>query len=205
MAWFRNIEDIANQLRRKNSHLEWKKAYEELAKNGKKSVLFIMTDDTRNCDEVRDYLEARYEDLKGAVLVIHTENNGEILETASAQNEAALNKLREQSREIDSWESPYKAVVSVMMLREGWDVQNVVTIVGLRPYTAELKILPEQTLGRGLRRMFRGQPVPEKVSVIGTDAFIQFVEGIKAEGVDPRIRGDGRWHPAEVPHRRGDG
>ena len=71
-----------------------------------------------------------------------------------------------------------------MMLREGWDVQNVVTIVGLRPYTAESKILPEQTLGRGLRRMFRGEPVPERVSVIGTDAFIAFVEGIKAEGVE---------------------
>ncbi len=57
-------------------------------------------------------------------------------------------------------------------------------LVGLRPFSAESKILPEQTLGRGLRRMFRGQPVPEKVSVIGTDAFIEFVEGIKAEGVD---------------------
>ena len=152
--------------------------------DGKKSVIFVMTDDTRNCDEVRDYLEARYDDLKGAVLVIHTKNNGEISEASSAQNEAELNKLRQQSRQIDSWESPYKAVVSVMMLREGWDVQNVVTIVGLRPYTAKSKILPEQTLGRGLRRMFRGEPVPEKVSVIGTDAFIAFVEGIKAEGID---------------------
>ena len=46
---------------------QWKKIYEELAKNGKKSVLFIMTDDTRNCDEVPDYLEARYDELKGAV------------------------------------------------------------------------------------------------------------------------------------------
>jgi hypothetical protein len=33
-------------------------------------------------------------------------------------------------------------------VREGWDVQNVTTIVGLRPYTSKARILPEQTLGR---------------------------------------------------------
>ena len=31
---------------------------------------------------------------------------------------------------------PYKVTVSVLMLKEGWDVQNVTTIVGLRAYTA---------------------------------------------------------------------
>jgi type III restriction enzyme len=57
-------------------------------------------------------------------------------------------------------------------------------MVGLRPYKAASQILPEQTLGRGLRRMFRGQPVTEKVSVVGTDAFMDFVESIRSEGVD---------------------
>jgi hypothetical protein len=33
------------------------------------------------------------------------------------------------------------------MLREGWDVQNVTVVVGLRPYTAKANILPEQTIG----------------------------------------------------------
>ena len=47
-------------------------------------------------------------------------------------------------------ESPYKAIVSVLMLKEGWDVRNVTTIVGLRAYAAQSNILPEQTLGRGL-------------------------------------------------------
>ena len=39
-------------------YLEWKKVYKELLPTGKKSVLFIMTDDTRNCDEVAAYLKA---------------------------------------------------------------------------------------------------------------------------------------------------
>ena len=165
-------------------YLEWKKVYEELRPTGKKSVLFVMTDDTRNCDEVAAYLESRYAEFKDAVLVIHTKNNGEISEAASGKSKEEMDRLRKLSREIDHADNPYKAIVSVMVLREGWDVQNVVSVVGLRPYTSSSKILPEQTLGRGLRRMFRDEPVQEKVSVIGTDAFMDFVESIKIEGVE---------------------
>ena len=118
------------------------------------------------------------------MLVIHTKNNGEISEAASGKSKQELDELRKLSREIDDADNPYKVIVWVMVLREGWDVQNVVAIVGLRPYTSSSKILPEQTLGRGLRRMFRGEPVQEKVSVIGTDAFMEFVESIKVEGVE---------------------
>jgi type III restriction enzyme len=70
------------------------------------------------------------------------------------------------------------------MLKEGWDVRNVTTIVGLRAYSSKANILPEQTLGRGLRRMYRGEDVEEFVSVVGTDAFMDFVESIKSEGVE---------------------
>ena len=162
--------------------IEWRKAYAEHEKMGVKAVLFVMTDDTRNCDEVAEYLENRYPDLKDAVLVIHTKQNGEISEAASAKNKEELEKLRKQAKEIDSVESPYKAIVSVLMLKEGWDVRNVTTIVGLRPYSAKSNILPEQTLGRGLRRMYLNG-VEEYVSVVGTDAFMEFVESIQAEGV----------------------
>ncbi len=165
-------------------YLEWSKVYAALQPTGKKSVLFVMTDDTRNCDEVAEYLEARYPELKDAVLVIHTKNNGEISEASTGKSKEELDRLRAASKDIDDPASPYKAIVSVMVLREGWDVQNVVAIVGLRPYTSKARILPEQTLGRGLRRMFRGEPVQERVSVIGTDAFMDFVEGIKVEGVE---------------------
>ena len=69
------------------------------------------------------------------------------------------------------------------MLKEGWDVRNVTTIVGLRPYVAASNILPEQTLGRGLRRMYFGADYKETVSVMGTPAFMDFVESIRSEGV----------------------
>lgn len=163
---------------------EWKKTYTQLEPTGKKSLLFIMTDDTKNCDEVAQYLELAYAELKGAVLVIHTNQSGEISESTSGKKIEELQELRKQANEIDSWESPYKAIVSVMMLKEGWDVKNVTTIVGLRPYASDSKILPEQTLGRGLRRMYFGRDdIDEYVSVIGTPAFMDFVESIKGEGV----------------------
>jgi len=162
--------------------IEWRKSYFENEKMGKKSILFVMTDDTRNCDDVAEFLEGKYPDLKDAVLVIHTKNNGEISEAASGKSKDEMVLLREQANSIDSLESPYKAIVSVMVLKEGWDVRNVTTIVGLRAYTAQSNILPEQTLGRGLRKMYSGD-IEEYVSVVGTDAFMDFVESIQAEGV----------------------
>ena len=163
---------------------EWGKTYKEYEPIGKKSILFIMTDDTRNCDDVAEFLEKNYPQLKGAILTIHTNKSGEISETVTGKKEKELQALRKEANEIDSKESPYKVIVSVLMLKEGWDVKNVTTIVGLRPYGSDSKILPEQTLGRGLRRMFFGQDVEEYVSVIGTPAFMEFVESIKAEGVE---------------------
>jgi type III restriction enzyme len=162
--------------------IEWRKAYAEHAKMGKKAILFVMTDDTRNCDDVAEYLKGSYPDLKDAVLVIHTKNNGDISESATGKDKEELDNLRKQANEIDGMDSQFKAIVSVMMLKEGWDVRNVTTIVGLRAYAAQSNILPEQTLGRGLRKMYPGD-VEEYVSVVGTNAFMDFVESIQAEGV----------------------
>ncbi len=163
---------------------EWKKSYADHEPLGKKAVLFVMVDDTRNCDEVGAYLEKICPELQGAVLVIHTKNNGEISEAASGKNKEELEKLRKEANEIDTLKSPHKAIVSVLMLKEGWDVRNVTTIVGLRAYAAQSDILPEQTLGRGLRRMYFGNAAArETVSVMGTPAFMEFVESIQSEGV----------------------
>ncbi|MBF0106383.1 MAG: DEAD/DEAH box helicase family protein [Deltaproteobacteria bacterium] len=181
--------------------IEWRKAYDVHQKMNKKAVLFIMTDDTKNCDEVAEYLASTYPEFqaKDSVLVIHTKNNGEISESSTGKNKEELEKLRKQSNQIDSLESPYKAIVSVLMLKEGWDVRNVTTIVGLRAYAAQSNILPEQTLGRGLRRMYFGQDIKELVSVVGTEAFMDFVESIRTEGVELEHRKMGEGSDAKAP------
>jgi type III restriction enzyme len=162
---------------------EWRKSYAEHEKLGKKAVLFVMVDDTKNCDEVGEYLQKICPELKDGVLVIHTKINGEISEAASGKSKEELDELREAANLIDSLKSPCKAIVSVLMLKEGWDVRNVTTIVGLRAYKAQSNILPEQALGRGLRRMYFGTDIRETVSVMGTPKFMEFVESIQSEGV----------------------
>jgi type III restriction enzyme len=178
---------------------EWRKAYGEHEKLNKKAILFVMTDDTKNCDDVAEYLKTTYPELKDSVLVIHTKNNGEISESVSGKKEVELKELRKQANEIDGWDSRYKAIVSVMMLKEGWDVRNVTTIVGLRAYSAKSNILPEQTLGRGLRKMYPGNNVKEYVSVVGTDAFMDFVESIQSEGVELERKAMGEGTKPKTP------
>ena len=80
---------------------EWEKTYKELEPTGKKSILFIMTDDTKNCDDVAEFLEKSYPRLKGAVLTIHTNKSGEISETVTGKKEKELKELRKKANEIE--------------------------------------------------------------------------------------------------------
>lgn len=174
------------------------KTYEELHRV-RKPILFVMTEDANAANEIADYLDSdAFPLLKGHVLNIHTRLKGKIKEVTRAgktfkefvESETTmkpedLRALREMSRELDSPDSKFRCVVSVMMLREGWDVRNVTTIVPLRPYSAKSGILPEQTLGRGLRRMFPLGETPELVTVIEHPAFRKLYEDeLAQEGLD---------------------
>ena len=80
---------------------EWRKSYAEHETLGKKAVLFVMVDDTRNCDEVGAWLEKTCPEFQDAVLVIHTKNNGEISEAASGKNKEELARISHQC--VDTW------------------------------------------------------------------------------------------------------
>ena len=110
-------------------------------------------------------------------MVIHTDNEGEV-------RKSDLEDLRSKARDIDLPRNKIKIVVSVLMLREGWDVQNVTISLGLRPFTAKAQILPEQAIGRGLRLMSGiGPETRQSLEVIGTEAFEDFVRQLEQEGV----------------------
>lgn len=70
--------------------------------------------------------------------------------------------VREKLFALDSHASP-KVVISVLMLREGFDVSNICVIVPLRSTTAS--ILLEQTVGRGLRLMWRGNEAIDELKL----------------------------------------
>jgi type III restriction enzyme len=159
----------------------WKEYAAQLTPLKKKPILFIMLNSTDEADDITDWLQTRYPESFGdkKTLKIHTDRSGEV----SKQD---LEIARQAAREVDDDDSPINAIVSVLMLREGWDVQNVTVVVGLRPFASKSNILPEQAIGRGLRLMFRGTGIgyQERVDVIGNRAFLAFVEDLeKLEGL----------------------
>jgi type III restriction enzyme len=146
---------------------------------GAKPVMFVMCESIQHADRIGEWLRDRSGGgLKhDEVLVIHTDREGEV-------RKSELDELRRLAREIDEPDNPIRAVVSVLVLREGWDVRNVTVVLGLRPGTAEARILPEQAVGRGLRLMRQVGPDSQQIlEVLGTPAFEDFVRGLEGEGV----------------------
>jgi type III restriction enzyme len=143
----------------------WRKFNEKLAPSGKRPVLFVMCEDTQAADEAGDYLRQLPDFAGDQLLVIHTNRSGEI-------TKGDMDLARRAARDVDGPDSRIRCIVSVLMLREGWDVRNVCVIVTLRALTAANRILPEQALGRGLRRMTPpGSGFDERVVVIEHEAF----------------------------------
>ena len=109
-----------------------------------------MTEDTEAANQIAHRLNSDplFEKLNGCTINLHTRLKGkvkwiggrqhghpEFVENESEISDEDLSALRQLSRDIDSDANPYRCIVSVLMLREGWDVRNVTTIVPLRPST----------------------------------------------------------------------
>lgn len=144
---------------------KWREYRDLWEPTGRTPLLFVMAENTPAANQIAAHLQTIPE-LAGRILNIHTRpGTGEI-------TKADLDVAREAARRVDEADSPYAAIVSVLMLREGWDVRNVTVIVPLRAYSAKARILPEQTLGRGLRRVTPPDSgVVERLVVIEHEAF----------------------------------
>ena len=161
----------------------WKEHESVLRKLRRRShvpVLFIMAERNAYADAIGNYLrktkELGFKDDE--VLVIHTNRAGEI-------TQKDLEAARTAARDIDAADNKVKVIVSVMMLREGWDVRNVTVVLGLRPFTARAEILPEQVIGRGLRLMTEVSPDrTQTLEVLGTRNLLRVLHGqLESEGV----------------------
>jgi len=117
-------------------------------------------------------------------------------------------KVRERLFDVDRHQTP-RVLVSVLMLREGFDVSNICVIVPLR--TTGAQILLEQTIGRGLRLMWRDieytdikqenrarirngqepQSMIDVLSVIEHPAFQSFYDELMQEGLAGTTEGEG--------------
>jgi type III restriction enzyme len=155
----------------------WREHREAYRGSGQQPVLFIMAEKSDYADRIGRWLidtkELGLEEKD--VLIIHTNLKGEI-------QKGDLENARQAAATIDDPDNPVKVIVSVMMLREGWDVRSVTVVLGLRPFTAKAQILPEQAVGRGLRRMSSVEGT-QTLEVMGTRAFEEFVQQLEAEGL----------------------
>ncbi|MEO0100425.1 MAG: hypothetical protein ABIL04_05445, partial [candidate division WOR-3 bacterium] len=160
----------------------WREYKEKLKPLNKKPILFFQCPENKEADEIFNYLNSAVPDLRNKVLLIHTDSTGEV-------KKSDLPKAREFAKNIDDPDpekNPYEAIVSTLMLNEGWDVRNVNVIVGLRPYTSERRILPEQVIGRGLRKMFPEEDANVEKSintleVIGPPGLTDILKELEAQ------------------------
>ena len=110
-----------------------------------------------------EFHQGRY---AGAVLVVTSESPDEAL--------AFLDQVEESA-------SPVRVIVSVGMLKEGWDVKNIYVIASMRASVSD--ILTEQTLGRGLRLPFGAYTGIELLDTLEVVAHERYEELLRRAGV----------------------
>lgn len=138
-----------------------------------KPFILVVCKDINHAREVYDLINSSdfYEgDYKGKVLQIDSSTKKE-------------EEIEKQFLSLESSDNDIEIVIHVNMLKEGWDVTNLYTIVPLR--AANAAILIEQTIGRGLRLPFDGKRTGvdsiDKLTVIAHDNF----EAVLASAKDP--------------------
>lgn len=113
--------------------------------------------------ESEDFFTGSY---KGKVIQVHSTQTGE-------EKEENVQRLLE----VERYDEPTEVVIHVNMLKEGWDVTNLYTIVPLR--AANARNLVEQSIGRGLRLPYgkrTGVETVDQLNIIAHDRFQEIVD-----------------------------
>ena len=154
-------------------HENTKAELEVYARNNEKKIvkpfMLIVAKDTGHADELKtkieapDFFEGNYQ---GKVITVHSNLRGE-----------EKDETVQQLLSVESRDNPTEIVIHVNMLKEGWDVTNLYTIVPLR--TANSKTLVEQSIGRGLRLPYGkrvGVPAVDRLTIVSHDKFQEIVD-----------------------------
>lgn len=164
---FTKLADGATLLRTKGEALD---AYVS-ATGGRtvNPVMLVVAKDTAEADEYGSILRSEEffgGDYADAVLVVHSKAPDDAL--------AELDKIEDPA-------SPVRIVISVGMLKEGWDVKNVYVIASMRASVSD--VLTEQTLGRGMRLPFGHYTGIELLDTLEVVAHERYEELLKNAGV----------------------
>jgi type III restriction enzyme len=132
-------------------------------------VMLVVAQTIADADEYGEILRSA-EFFAGAyaeaVLVVHSDAPDEALTALDA---------------VEEFASPVRLIISVGMLKEGWDVRNVYVIASMRASVSD--ILTEQTLGRGMRLPFGQYTEIEILDTLEVVAHERYEELLKKAGV----------------------
>ena len=112
---------------------------------------------------------------------------GRVIEVHSQQKGVEKDENVQQLLAVEQLDNPVEIVIHVNMLKEGWDVTNLYTIVPLR--AANARNLVEQSIGRGLRLPYgqrTGVPAVDRLTIISHDRFQEIID--EANRTDSIIR-----------------
>ena len=154
-------------------HKKIKLELEYYAKNnGKTKVkpfMMIVCKDTEHANNIFEYVTSDdfiNGEYKEKTLVIH-----------SNQSKAKIEENVEKLLSVESYENPIEIVIHVNKLKEGWDVNNLYTIVPLR--TASSEVLRKQMVGRGLRLPYGTRTGVKEIDSVMLTAHSKFDEILK--------------------------
>ena len=134
-----------------------------------KPFMLVVCQDTDHAKIIEDYIKSNeFENgnYRNKTITINSKQTG-------AESEANTKLLLD----VERADNPVEIVIHVNMLKEGWDVNNLYTIVPLR--TASSKILREQMVGRGLRLPYgerTGDKEIDSVMLTAHDKFKEIIE-----------------------------
>ncbi len=129
-----------------------------------KPFMLVVCKDTDHAAWVETFIrsdEFRGGAYRNKTIIVHSKQKG-------AESEANMRLLLD----VENSENPVEIVIHVNMLKEGWDVNNLYTIVPLR--TAASKILREQMVGRGLRLPYGERTDDKDVDAVMLTAHDKF-------------------------------
>lgn len=140
-----------------------------------KPFMLVIAENTQHASELvkliegETFFEGRY---KGRVIQVH-----------SGQKGAEKDENVERLLSVERHDEPTEIVIHVNMLKEGWDVTNLYTIVPLR--TADSRTLVEQSIGRGLRLPYgkrTGVAAVDRLTIVAHDRFQDIVDEARRGG-----------------------
>jgi type III restriction enzyme len=143
-----------------------------------KPFMLVIARDTTHAANLKDLIEEKLFDgcYRGKVIQVDSSRTG-------AEEEEMITRLLA----VESVNEPTEIVIHVNMLKEGWDVTNLYTIVPLR--AANARTLIEQSIGRGLRLPYgkrTGVATVDRLNIVAHDKFQEIID--EANRPDSPIR-----------------